>query len=448
MRPNIIYIHSHDTGRYISPYGHDIPTGNLQRLAEEGAVFRQCCTAGPTCSPSRAALLTGMAPHSCGMFGLAHRGWRLNDYGEHIIHTLREEAGYEPALSGVQHIAAHQTVPEGGEVIGYDRLLRPPENDSEVIAQTAADFIREPHERPFFLSVGFRDTHRGFPERDERDDSRYTRVPDPLPDHPDIREDMARFKAAARRFDRGVGIVLEALTETGLEDDTLVIATTDHGIAFPAMKCNLTDHGMGVMLLMRGPRSLEGLRGGRAYDALVSQIDLFPTICDLLEIPQPDRLQGNSLLPVIEDEAEQVNEEIFGEVTYHAAYEPKRAIRTPRWKYIRRFDGRHRPVMPNCDGSPSRQVWVKRGMADRPVAEEQLYDLLFDPNEAHNLADDPGYEHVRRDLSGRLEAWMERTDDPILRGEKPTSDTLRTNSPDDMSTSDPLYDAEGNVISE
>ncbi len=73
-KPNIIYIHSHDTGRYIQPYGHPVPTPNLQRLAEEGMLFRQAFCAAPTCSPSRGALVTGQAPHSCGQFGLLNRG--------------------------------------------------------------------------------------------------------------------------------------------------------------------------------------------------------------------------------------------------------------------------------------------------------------------------------------------------------------------------------------
>jgi len=87
-RRNILYIHSHDTGRYISPFGHDVPTPNIQRLAEQGILFRQNHCAAPTCSPSRAALLTGQYAHASGMLGLAHRGFALNDYRQHIIHTL------------------------------------------------------------------------------------------------------------------------------------------------------------------------------------------------------------------------------------------------------------------------------------------------------------------------------------------------------------------------
>ena len=85
-RPNVLYIHSHDTGRYVQPYGHAIPTPAMQRLAEQGVLFRQAFSAAPTCSPSRAGLLTGQCAHSAGMIGLAHRGFSLHDYGRHIEH--------------------------------------------------------------------------------------------------------------------------------------------------------------------------------------------------------------------------------------------------------------------------------------------------------------------------------------------------------------------------
>src|SRR6266849_5087901 len=87
--PNILYIHSHDSGRYLQPYGYAVPTPNLRRLAGEGVLFRRAFSAAPTCSPSRAALLTGQCPHQNGMLGLAHRGFSMNDYGKHILHTLR-----------------------------------------------------------------------------------------------------------------------------------------------------------------------------------------------------------------------------------------------------------------------------------------------------------------------------------------------------------------------
>ncbi|HYA98698.1 MAG TPA: sulfatase-like hydrolase/transferase [Ktedonobacteraceae bacterium] len=102
--PNILYIHSHDTGRYVQPYGHAISTPNIQHLAEQGILFRKAFCVAPTCSPSRAGLLTGQYAHCSGMTGLAHRGFSLSDYNQHVVHTLRK-AGYYSALIGEEHLS-------------------------------------------------------------------------------------------------------------------------------------------------------------------------------------------------------------------------------------------------------------------------------------------------------------------------------------------------------
>src|SRR5690606_950000 len=143
------------------------------------------------------------------------------------------------------------------------------------------------------------------------------------------RRDMARYNTMANDLDRGVGQVLDALDEAGLADNTLVIITTDHGLAFPGMKCNLTDHGIGVMLMMRGPTG-DGKRieAGKVIDALVSPVDMFRTLCDITGIEPPAWRQGVSLLPLLQGRVSQVREEIFAEVNFHAVYEPMRAIRT------------------------------------------------------------------------------------------------------------------------
>ncbi len=422
-RPNILYIHSHDTSRYVQPYGYAIPTPDIQRLAEQGVLFRQAFCAAPTCSPSRAALLTGQCAHSSGMIGLAHRGFSLREPKQHILHTLRA-VGYESTLIGVQHVAK---VPD---IIGYDRIVKVQNNRVEHVGPAAVDFLSHAPSQPFFLSVGFSETHREFAAPGPTEDPRYCRPPHPIPDTPQTRKDMAAFKASARIYDRGVGAVLDALDTNGLTEDTVVICTTDHGIAFPGMKCNLTDHGIGVMLIIRGHG---GFAGGQVCDALISHVDLFPTICELLDIEPPVWLQGNSMMPLIRGEAEQIQDEIFAEVTYHAAYEPQRAVRTRRWKYIRRFEDRRGPVLPNCDDSFSKDVWMQHGWRDRPVASEQLYDLIFDPNEAHNLADDSSVVPALDEMRGRLDRWMHATDDPLLRGRVPAPPGARVNDPDGLS---------------
>lgn len=425
-RPNILYLHSHDTGRYIQPYGHAVPAPHVQRLAEQGVLFRQAFCAAPTCSPSRAALLTGQAAHSSGMIGLAHRGFALKDYRQHIVHTLAK-AGYHTALIGVQHEAKEAAT------IGYDHVAPVKSHRVEHVAPVAVEWLQRAP-RPFFLSVGFFETHREFPQPGPHEDPRYILPPHPLPDTLETRRDMAAYIASARILDEGIGAVLDALDKVGLADNTLLICTTDHGPAFPYMKCNLTDHGIGVMLIMRGPG---GFSGGRVCDAMVSQIDLFPTICEFLEIERPAWLQGQSLIPLIREEVEEINEAVFAEVTYHAAYEPQRAIRTRRWKYIRRFDARSHPILPNCDDSLSKDVWLKLGWRRQIPAAEQLYDLAFDPNETCNLAFEPAAAAVLAELGMRLERWMRETDDPLLDGPVPAPHGVEINDPEGLSPREP-----------
>ena len=136
---------------------------------------------------------------------------------------------------------------------------------------------------------------------------------------------------------------------------------------------------------------------------MVSQIDLFPTLCELLGIEAPGWLQGRSMMPLVRGEAEEINEAVFAEVTCHAACEPQRAVRTRRWKYIRRFEERGGPVLPNCDDSRSKKYLLERGWRERAPEPEQLYDLVFDPNEARNLAADPGSSGVLDGMRRRLD---------------------------------------------
>jgi arylsulfatase A-like enzyme len=435
LRSNILYIHSHDTGRFIQPYGHGVATPHLQALAEQGVLFRQAFSAAPTCSPSRAGLLTGQCAHSSGMVGLAHRGFSLNDYNQHIAHTLRQ-AGYSTALIGLQHVVG----PENLDALGYDRTVPLNSFHVEDVAPAATDFLKGAPRQPFFLSVGFVETHRPFHQPGPAESVPWSLPPAPLPDTSETRTDMAAFKASARILDQGIGAVLEALESSGLAEDTLVVCTTDHGMAFPGMKCTLTDHGTGVMLILRGPG---GFEGGRACDALVSHVDLFPTLCDLLEIAPPPWLQGRSMMPLVRGEAEAIRDAVFAEVSYHAAYEPKRAVRTRRWKYIRRFGDRRTPVLPNIDDGPSKNLWLAHGLRGRPVAEEELYDLIFDPNEACNLAGDMGGQAARlpdgvlEEMRARLDRWMRETDDPLLHGRVPAPPGARVNDPDGLSPEEP-----------
>jgi N-sulfoglucosamine sulfohydrolase len=426
-RPDILYLHSHDTGRYVQPYGEQVPMPNVQALADQGVLFRQAFCAAPTCSASRACLLTGQYGQSNGMLGLAHRGWSLRDYHHHIVNVLRG-AGYTSTLIGEQHISKEPSV------IGYDEVMKVPTTHVDSVAPLAMEVLRRPRERPLFVSIGFFETHRDFLIPGSLRDLHYSKPPNNLPDTPEVRGDMAAFKASARSLDHGVGMVLSQLDARGLDKDTLIIFTTDHGMPFPGAKATLYDRGLGVTLILRGPEPFDG---GRVIDGLVSHIDIYPTVCEYLGIERPSFLQGVSLLPLLRGEVAQVREEIFAGSTWHAAYEPQRAIRTVRHKYIRRWGERTRPVLANTDDGPSKDLLIREGWAEREIPKEQLYDLVFDPNEANNLATEPGCAALVSDLRARLEEWMRDTEDPLLAGHVDPPPGVEINLPDQRSASEP-----------
>ena len=289
--------------------------------------------------------LTGQLPHNNGMMGLAHRGFALRRPEQHLAQFLGRN-GMETALCGIQHEGADVTA------LGYGQVLAQGAHSDAERAQEAVRFLsaRTADSAPFFLSVGFSESHRAYAKHSDINPD-FVQVPPCLPDTAETRADMADYMTSVREVDRCMGLVLDALRDSGLWEDTILLLTTDHGIAFPHMKCNLYDTGTGVTLCIKPAGNW---CTPRALDALVSQLDVFPTLCDLLHLEKPDWLQGTSLLPLLLGEKEEVRGELVTEVTYHAAYEPLRALRTQRYTYIRRFDEEFcRPVLPNIDASPS-----------------------------------------------------------------------------------------------
>ena len=319
-------------------------------------------------------------------------------------------------------------------MIGYDEIVPVDSNHAEYVAPLTIETLREAPSEPWFMSVGFFETHRDFFAPTSVRDTLYSLPPANLPDVVATRKDVAAFKASARSLDQGIGAVLHALHDLGLVENTLVLCTTDHGIAFPGAKATLFDRGIGVMMLMRGPG---GFSGGKVVDAPVSHLDVFPTLCELAGVEAPGWLQGASLMPLVRGEAERLHEAIFAETTYHAAYQPHRAVRTERWKYIRRFDEYEHPILANCDDSESKDVLVEAGWGERIVPAEQLYDLVLDPAEGDDVAGDASHTEALEEMRGRLAAWMRESDDPLLEGPVPPPPGAIVNEQWQVSPDDP-----------
>lgn len=277
--------------------------------------------------------------------------------------------------------------------------------------------MRNSPKAPFLLTAGFFETHRPFPrERYEPSDADTVNVPDYLPDTPEVRDDLAEFYGSIAVADAKVGELLDVLTETGLDENTWVVFMTDHGPALPRAKSTLYDAGTGIALIVRPPRGrrAESLR----YDELFSGVDLLPTLLELLGVDIPGEIQGvshagNILKPA--EELEQVRSELFTAKTYHDSFDPIRAIRTKNYSYIENYAPR--PVLDLpwdiADSPPGRAVATH---ITNPRPHRELYDLVADPGEAHNLLAldaDPEARAVADDLALRLNDWREKTLDVI-----------------------------------
>lgn len=421
---NVLYIHTHDSGRILSPYGYKVPTPELEQFAKESAVFRNAYCAGPTCSPSRAAMLTGTYPHQTGMLGLAQRGFSM-DCSRHLVQYL-DRNGYDTVLCGIQHeVGWYLDLGEAASVIGYkEELTRGHDGyrqeelvdwDKENSLEVCRWLRSRRHDRPFFLSYGMYATHRRFPDKPEPGIHPELAVPPyPIPDTKETREDFAGYLASVKSADFCFGQVIRCLKKEGLWDNTIVLFTTDHGMANPFSKCTLFDSGIGVALMLHVPG--EGGHG-KVIDSLVSHVDVFPTLCDLLQLEKPDYLEGVSLVPLLRGEVEEVREDIFAEINFHTSYEPARCVRTRRYKYIRYYDTSYLKInRSNVDESMTKDYFMGRDLEKQKKEREALYDLVYDPGERRNLVTDPEYEGILLDMKNRLEDYEEKTHDPIREG--------------------------------
>ncbi len=413
-RPNIIYVIVHDIGQHIGCYGAGVETPNMDRLATDGIRFTNYHCTAAQCSPSRGSIMTGQYPHQNGLMGLAHIGWEFH-YGQKTMPMYMRETGYETHLFGTQHEHADPAT------LGYEYLHSPQRSGAATVATDLIGFLHEyaatPGDRPLHISCGFGEPHRPYHRNGYQEDDPATLQIQPwLPDRPGIREDTAGLNGLIWVVDEWVGKIRQALTETGIEDNTLFIFTTDHGTSMPRAKGTCYDPGTKTALIMHQPGRVEG---GAVYDELLINCDFMPTILDYTGAPQPEHVAGRSFRGIFEDGDFRPHEHIFTEMTWHDRYNPMRSIRTKKFKYIRNFGMRPLVYMPfDC--------W--QGLAGRDMAgdyytkvrpEHELYDLENDPLEMNNLADDVHYAEIVTKLRHAVDKWMQNTNDPLLRGDVP-----------------------------
>jgi len=413
-QPNIVVFICHDLGQHLGCYGmSEVRSSNIDRFAASGIRFKNSFCTAPQCSPSRGALWTGRYAHANGLVGLAHNGFanELNPDERHLAQMLRE-VGYETRLFGTQHESKDPSR------LGYDHI-----HDNwlcgglaDAFEQTLAE--RENSDTPLFAQIGFFEPHRPFPHNDvETLPHDQLTVPAYMPDIPEVREDLAAMEASIASMDIAFGRMLAAIESSGMADNTLILFTADHGIAFTHAKMTLYDPGLEVPLIL----SVPGIAGGVTHPEMISNVDVLPTLLDLLGMSKPGNLHGRSFLPLLTGESYTPNERVFAEKTYHTYYDPMRAVRSSRWKLIANFEyAPWQEMSPDFSCNTKGYVEVSKAL-NMPYNLQyhpplELYDLEADPCEQSNLADDPEHAEIRNELARSLRQWMQDTSDPLLEG--------------------------------
>ena len=431
-QPNVVLILTDNQGAWtLGCYGNpDIRTPHLDQLAREGMLFERCYSSNAVCSPTRATLLTGLIPSQHGVHSYLGAGGAQT--GPRAYSTIAEfrslpeilaEAGYTCGLSGKWHLGdnlkpqegftswvtmphGHTTTFYAADVIDDGKVRKEPEYLTDFWTDHGVKFIEKNKDKPFFLFLAYNGPY-GLgesmlqPARNRHADFYADKE---LPSFPREKmnpwlvgnkklfnnvEAMRRYAAEVSGVDDGVGRILAALKENGIDDETLVIFTADQGLAAghsgfwgmgdhtrPLTGFDWTTH---VPLIYRFP---EQIPAGERSKILISNYDFLPTLLDFLGLkekaPLKPPLPGRSYSGTLKGEKGTWDDTVFFE------YENTRAVRTPEWKYISRF-----PDGPN-----------------------ELYDLASDPGERHNLVDQPAHADQQKELRARLDEFFNRYADP------------------------------------
>ena len=430
-RPNVLLIVSEDNGAELGCYGDPYAkTPVLDQLAADGCRFANAYVTHAVCSVSRASFLTGLYPFQNGQIGLATHRYAMFKKWDNMPSILKGH-GYRTGMIGKLHVN-----PESAFPLDYRAIAASGFNDRPMkkYAAAAETFFRET-DQPFFLAINFPDAHfpllrqqYGLPEKPlNADDVK------PIPfigvDSPRLRKGAADYYNCLSRLDTGIGMVLDALRETGKADNTLVIYIGDHGAQFSRGKATCYEGGLRIPMILRWPGQV---KPGTVRTELASTIDLLPTVIQAVSLPARESLPGRSLLPLAADRDAPWRTHLFAERTAYSApnFFPQRTIRDARYKLILNLTpDRGNPVPDNYLNQRGSFFLYGTNQAELNTAPKhiaqayelwqsppavELYDLQTDPWEFRNLSDNPKLADVKSRLLAELKSFREKHNDPLL----------------------------------
>jgi N-sulfoglucosamine sulfohydrolase len=415
-KPNLVVFISDDHGYSDSSLGGaaGFPTPNLRRIARLGMTFTHAFAASPSCAPSRAALLTGLMPTRNGAM-LNHQPPRSN---VKKLPAYLQELGYEVVAFGK---VAHY---KQGQDYGFDHVAHDGFHDDKCVT-AAVEFLKQRGgPSPVCLLVGTNWPHVPWPEAASAREGESIAPPSSHVDTPETRHWRARYAAAVERFDEDLGQLFDAAFEE-LGPNTLFIHFSDHGAQWPFGKWNLYDAGTRVPFVAVWP----GVVPPRSESAaLISLVDVLPTLIDAAAGQPPSDIDGRSFLQVLRGKRLEFREAIYTTHSGDGAMNryPMRSVRTRDWKYIRNLRPEaehttHIDLGKAVDGKEYWKAWIERARTDARAAAiveryrrrpaEELYDLRNDPLEQHNVATDPAQHRRLSQLRAQLASWMAQQGD-------------------------------------
>jgi len=420
-RPNILLIIADDCTYSDLPLygGVNVKTPEIDQLATQGLCFNKAYVTMAMCVPCRAELYTGMQPLRngvCWNHSIARTGL------ESIVHYLGE-MGYRTGIAGKVHASPREVFPfEMVDGIERNCVSETAEYDAEKLRE----FMLMDKTQAFCLIASLVVPHipwtLGEPSHFNPEE---LELPPYLADTKETREEFCKYLAEIEILDQQIGATLNLLKEEGLEENTLVIFTSEQGAQLPFCKWTNYENGVHTGFVVRWPGKV---KAGTRSDALIQYADVLPTLIDALGGEVNDGFDGSSFLRVLEGEKDSHREYAYfmhNNIPEGPAY-PIRSVSDGQYHLIRNLSHNDLYIEKHLMARmPLNQYWpswifkssdneqtfelVKRYMS-RPY--EELYDTKKDPNELQNLADKPELLSIKNDLSIELENWMKQQGDP------------------------------------
>ncbi len=423
-KPNfIIFIADDVSWNDFGCYGNkEVSTPNIDRLARGGLRFDNTYLVASSCSPSRNSIMTGRYPHNCGAAEL-HTQPPMDMIA---FPELMRSNGYYTVQSGKFHMGEYAKR-------AFDVMQSSPAKTGDGGEELWVENLRNrPKEKPFFIWYAAFDAHRGWgPNRfsgSHNPDS--ITPPYYLVNEKGTREDLGHYYDEIARFDSYIGKVGEELKRQGVLQETMIIVMADNGRPFPHSKTRVNDRGMKTPFLIHYPKLIK--EGGQCCKALVSSIDIAPTILSLSGTTSNDQFQGRSFEGLLKNPNAVFRNYVFAEHNWHDFESFERMVRDTASMYI--FNARpNNPQWGPADAvaSPSMvdlfslkedghltAAQSEIFMAPRPC--EELYIYSLDSLQWLNVASLPQYQTKLKELSSVLSQWMDETGDDIP--EKLTTD--------------------------